>query len=80
MLAIAQFTHRFGFFGVSGIFGMLLGLIIWVILLWGLWSILGILSTKVPEEFKWLLQILKIALVVFISIAFINWIFGLGWF
>lgn len=81
--SLALFLERpypgIGFYGIRGIFGLLLGLAAWVIILWGVWAIFNILLSKVPAEFQWLAQIVRIILIVVICLAFINLIFGLGW-
>jgi hypothetical protein len=69
-----------GFGPVRGIFGVLLGLAAWVLVVWGVWAIFNIILGKVPQEFQWLAQIVRIILIVVIGLWFINILFGLGWF
>ena len=73
---LAQF--HYGFMGIHGLFGLVLGFILWMIVLWGLWSVFDILASKFGRpETAWLFQIVKIVLIVIISIAFINAMFNL---
>lgn len=80
LTVFAQIGPRIGFFGIRGIMGALLGFALWVIILWGVWAIFNIIGSKIPEPFQWLFQIARIILIVFICVAFINYIFGLAWF
>jgi len=68
---------RYGFGGLHGLWGILLGFVAWMIVLWGFWSIFGILSAKFSTpETGWLWQIFRVIFVVVICLAFIQLIFN----
>jgi len=68
---------RYGFFGIKGLFGIILGLICWLIVAWGFWSVFTILQNKFGSpETSWLWQIVRIVLTVLIALAFVQLIFN----
>jgi cell division protein FtsX len=69
---------RYGFFAVRGFFGVVLGLIILMVLLWGIWTIFDILAGKFSNaNTSWMFQVVKVVLIVVSVIWFINAVFGL---
>jgi hypothetical protein len=82
MLLAQLVTHtglsRYGFLGIHGLFGILLGLAIWLIILWGFWTIFGILQAQFGKpETSWMFQIIRVVITVIICIAFVQLIFNL---
>lgn len=75
MTLLAQ-TVRYGFFGLRGMLGVLLGFFVWLVVAWGVYSIFDILANKFGKpEIAWLISILKIVLQVIIALWFIQLIF-----
>ncbi len=81
LLAMLQVTGpRFGFFGLHGFFGAILGLILCLVIIWGLWAVFDIVQAKFGSgETAWMFQIVRIVLIVLTVVWFVNAIFGLGW-
>ena len=77
MTMLAQLVTRYGFFGIHGFFGILLGLICWLVVVWGVWSVFTIIQAKFSTaETACLWQIVRIVLTVLITLAFIQLIFN----
>jgi type VI protein secretion system component VasK len=71
---------RYGFYGLHGFLGVLLGLFLCAVVIWGIWQIFNIVSTKFGKpETAWMFQIARVILIVFTVVFFVNAIFGLGW-
>jgi hypothetical protein len=76
-----ELSSRYGFYGLHGFLGVILGLVLCLIIIWGIWSIFDIVAAKFSKpEIAWLFQILRIILIVVTAVWFINQIFSLGWF
>jgi hypothetical protein len=75
-MLLAQLT-RYGFLGIHGLFGIVLGLLICLVLLWGFWAIFSILQAKFSTpETAWVFQIIRIVITVLIAVWFIQLIFN----
>jgi cell division protein FtsX len=74
---LAQSLH-YGFYGLHGFLGIVLGLVLCLIIIWGLWAVFDILAAKFSSpETGWMFQIVKIILIVVTVIWFVNTIFGI---
>lgn len=74
-LALSQ-VPRYGFYGLHGFLGVILGLTICLILIWGIWSVFNILAAKFGGgELAWIVQILRVILIVAVAVWFINAVF-----
>ena len=78
MLTLMLQIPRYGFLGIHGFFGLLLGLILLLVVLWGVWSIFDIIAAKFGKpEIAWMFQILRVVLIVVTVVWFINAMFSL---
>lgn len=72
---------RYGFYGLHGFLGVVLGLVICLVLIWAIWTIFDIIAAKFARpEIAWLFQILRVILIVMTVIWLVNQVFYLGWF
>jgi hypothetical protein len=71
---------RLGFFGLHGFVGFIVGLVLCIVIIWGLWAIFDIVAAKFSSpNTGWLFQIVRIILIVCTVVWFANAIFGFGW-
>jgi hypothetical protein len=67
--------HSYGFFGIEGLFGIILGLICFIIFVGILWKILEILLPKLITDPGWR-EIIRWLLILLLFVAFLHF-FGL---
>jgi hypothetical protein len=69
---------HYGFYGLHGFLGVILGLVLCLIIIWGIWSIFDIIAAKFSKpETGWMFQIVRIVLIVATVVWFVNAIFGI---
>ena len=68
--------HPYGFFGISGLLGVLLGILVMAVVLLAFWQIFTILARKFALDAD-IVMIIKIILGLCIFLWFINLIFGI---
>ena len=74
-LALIQLGHRYGFFGIEGFAGIIVGVIILIILCAILFKIWGLLAPKLVPDAGWQ-QIIYWLLVLLVFVLFLHF-FGL---
>jgi hypothetical protein len=75
---LAQGLTRIGFFGVHGLVGVLLALLCFFVIVWGIWKVFDIVAAKfgTPES-SWMFQIAKVILIVATFLYFVQLVFGI---
>lgn len=69
---------HYGFYGLHGFLGVVLGLVLCLVIIWGIWAIFDIIAAKFGGgELGWIFQIVRILLIVVTAVWFINTIFGI---
>ncbi len=67
---------HYGFYGIHGFLGLVLGLVLMLIVLWGVWKIFDIVAAKFSApETGWMFQILRVVLIVVTVVWFVNAMF-----
>lgn len=75
LAAMLAFARPYGFFGIQGLFGILIGLIVMVVVCGILWRIFTLLATKFQLDGTWV-EIAKLVLTLLVFLWFISYIFG----
>ncbi len=76
-LLLAERVFQYGFLGLHGLLGVLLGFVCWMVVAWAVWSIFNIIATKFSNpDTAWIVQIFRILLQVVIFLAFIQLTFN----
>lgn len=76
LAALLQYTTRhYGFFGIEGLGGIIVGLIVLIVLGLLLWRIMEIVVKKVVSDTDWQ-QVIKLLVMVLLVLLFLH-LFGL---
>jgi hypothetical protein len=70
-MALQASVHNWGFFGISGLFGFLIGLICLIVVCVILWKILEIILPKLGLDAGWL-QVIKLLCILLIFLIFLH--------
>jgi hypothetical protein len=73
-MLLAQVVTRYGFFGIHGFLGVVIGLLILGVVIWGIWAIFDLVAARFPGNL--LVQILRIVLIVVCVVWFLQAMFN----
>ncbi len=73
MIVLAQ-SVRYGFLGIRGFLGLVIGLAVLAVVVWGIWAIFDLVAKQFPNNL--LVQILRIVLIVITVIWFLQAMFN----
>ncbi len=64
---------HYGFFGINGLFGILIGIIIFIVVAVILWKIMEIVLPKLGVDGGWM-QVIKLLIILFLFLAFMHFV------
>ena len=78
MRALAAFAmqvglHHYGFFGIEGLAGIIIGIIIFIVVVAILWRIMEIMLPKLGLDAGWF-QVIKLLLILLLFIVFLHFV------
>jgi divalent metal cation (Fe/Co/Zn/Cd) transporter len=83
MMTLALLDYPYGFFRIRGFFGLVIGIVLMIVVLWALWGIFDVVAKKFGNEnTAWMFQIVRYILIVMTVFFFVNAMFSLipwGW-
>jgi len=71
--AIGYGNGHYGFFGISGLIGILIGIIIFIVIAVVLWKILEIILPKLGLDAGWL-QVIKLCCILILFLFFLHFV------